>query len=206
MKDFETWLSEVKLWKMSTANVNWLKDCHAAILTLRLPESSEIRRHIIETLKPEEMAGDDGWNAVIKLIEEHYKMDDVAGSFSVWRDFRKLERQPEQTIDQYILSYDRFMNLMKRHKMDLPPMIHGLNLIYSSKLSDNDLKIVMREVDNDKPEDMYKDAKKSLKKYLGTSSVSSKVSDNNGANGNPAVSVVSPITNSEVKQEILFSS
>ena len=84
MKDFETWLSEVKLWKMSTANVSWLKDCHAAILTLRLPESSEIRRHIIETLKPEEMAGDDGWNAVIKLIEEHYKMDDVAGSFSVW--------------------------------------------------------------------------------------------------------------------------
>ena len=89
-KDFETWLTEVKVWKLSTANVAWLKDSHAATLTLRLPEGSEIRRHILQTLQPEEMKGEDGWDAVIKLIEEHYKMDDVAGSFTYGRTFVNL--------------------------------------------------------------------------------------------------------------------
>ena len=91
-KDFEMWLTEVKVWKLSTANVPWLKDSHAATLVLRLPEGSEIRRHILQTLQPDDMKGENGWNAVIKLIEEHYKMDDVAGSFTVWKDFRELER------------------------------------------------------------------------------------------------------------------
>ena len=187
----------------SYLNVAWLKDSHAATLTLKLPEGSEIRRHILQSLQPEEMKGEDGWTAVIKLIEEHYKMDDVAGSFTVWKEFRELERQQDQSIDQYILSYERFVNRMKRYKIELPPKIHGLNLLYSSSLSSDDLKIVMREIDVDEPDQMYIKAKKSLKKYLGTSSVS-RVTNHNVPTSGGSVVAFTPAPAVQVKQETFF--
>ena len=121
MKDFEMWLAEVHLWKQATQNVPWLKDSHGATLTLGLPEGSEIRNHILQTIQPDDMKGDDGWAAVIELIKEHYRMDEVAGSFTVWKEFRELQRQQDQSVDQYILSYERFVNQMKRYKIELPP-------------------------------------------------------------------------------------
>ena len=50
--------------------------------------------------------------------------------------------------------------------------IHGLNLLCGASLKDDELRIAMREVDNENPNEMYNRAKKSLKKYYGSSSIS----------------------------------
>ena len=60
---------------------------------------------------------------------------------------------------------------MKRYKMKLGERVHGLNLLCGANLSDNELRITMREVDGDKPDEMYEQAKRSLKKYYGNSSI-----------------------------------
>ena len=50
--------------------------------------------------------------------------------------------------------------------------IHGLNLLCGASLKDDELRIAMREVDNENPNEMYNRAKKLLKKYYGSSSIS----------------------------------
>ena len=60
---------------------------------------------------------------------------------------------------------------MKRYKMELGERVHGLNLLCGANLSDDELRITMREVDGDKPDEMYEQAKRSLKKYYGNSSI-----------------------------------
>lgn len=84
----------------------------------------------------------------------------------------------EQTIDQYIMHYEKYKKKRKRFKTDLGERIHGLNerihglnLLYGAGLNDSELKIAMQEVDYDKPEDMYGQAKKALKKYYGSSAI-----------------------------------
>ena len=71
MKDFELWLREVKAWKVATSNVVGLKDVHGLQLALHLPEGSEIRHQIFDSIDTDDMKGDDGWKKIIDLLKKH---------------------------------------------------------------------------------------------------------------------------------------
>jgi len=141
------------------------------------------------------MKGDNGWTKLIDLIETYYSKDDNTSAFDTWKEFRNLSRKEGQTIEQYIMYYEKYKVRMERNNMNLGDRIHGLNLLCGANLNDSDLRLAMREVDGDQPTEMYKQAKKSLKKYFGVSAVS------NSQPKESAVSIETPL-----KQEIFFSS
>ena len=172
-KEFSLWLREVKAWKEATAGVAGLKNVHGLQLALHLPNSSEIRRQVFDTFDTNEMKGDNGWERVIELIETYYSKDDNTSAFETWKEFRTLSRKEGQTIEQYIMHYEKYKVRMERYNMNLGDRIHGLNLLCGANLNDSDLRLAMREVDGDQPNEMYKQAKKALKKYFGLSAVSS---------------------------------
>ena len=180
-KTFELWLREVKVWKAATDKVTGLSGVHGLQLALHLPEGSEIRTQVFDTIEPEQMQGDEGFKTVISLLERHYAKDESTTAFQTWRDFKSLSRSSDQTVDQYIMIYEQYKTRMKRYKMDLSERIHGLNLLCSANLDDDALRICMREVDNEKPETMFEDAKKSLKKYYGNSAISTAIMSNSQA-------------------------
>ena len=197
-KEFSLWLREAKAWKEATSAVTGLKEVHGLQLALHLPDGSEIRRQIFDTLDTDDMKGDAGWRSVINLIEKHYKKDDNTTAFETWKEFRNLVRKDDQNIEQYIMTYEKYKTRMKRFKMDLGERIHGLNLLCGANLSDSDLRIAMREVDGETPDQMYEQAKKALKKYFGNSAITSEKS-------NKAVDLIQS-QSPTVKQEPLFSS
>ena len=167
MKDFQLWLREVKAWKVSRSNV---VDVHGLQLTLHLPEGSEIRHQIFDSIDTDDMKFDDGWKKIIDLLKKHYSNDSTA-AFETWKEFRNFTRRLDQSIDQYIICYDQYKVRMKRYKMELGERVHGLDLLCGANLSDDELRITMREVDGVKPDEMYEQAKRSLKKYYGNSSI-----------------------------------
>ena len=99
-KEFSLWLREAKAWKVATSGVSGLKDVHGLQLALHLPDGTEIRRQIFDTLDTDEMIGEDGWKAVIDLLEKYYKKDDNTTAFDTWKEFRNLCRKEGQTIEQ----------------------------------------------------------------------------------------------------------
>ena len=117
------------------------------------------------------MKGDDGWKKIIDLLKKHYSKDDNTSAFETWKEFRNFTRRSDQSVDQYIMCYDQYKVRMKHYKMELGERVYGLNLLCGANLSDDELRITMREVDGDKPDEMYEQAKRSLKKYYGNSSI-----------------------------------
>ena len=49
--------------------------------------------------------------------------------------------------------------------------IHRLNLLCAASLTDDELRVAMREVDKENPNEMYNQVKELLKKYYGSSSI-----------------------------------
>lgn len=170
-KDFSLWLREVKAWKLATDKVPSLKDAHALQLALHLPEDSEIRQHIFNSLDADELCGSAGWTAVIKLIKGHYEKDDNTEAFDTWKTIRTMTRGESESIDDYIMRYEKCKIKMKRYDMTIGERVHGLNLLCGALLTNDELRIAMREIDGDKPDEMYKQAKGALKKYYGCSSL-----------------------------------
>ena len=70
------------------------------------------------------------------------------------------------------MCYEKYKVRMRRFNMELGERIHGSNLLCGASLKDDELRIAMREVDNENPNEMYNQAKKLLKKYYGSSSIS----------------------------------
>ena len=80
-KEFSLWLREVKAWKLATSSVAGLKNAHALQLALHLPEGSEIRHQVFDTIDTDDLVGEDGWTKIIALLEKHYKKDDNTTAF-----------------------------------------------------------------------------------------------------------------------------
>ena len=147
----------MKDWKAATRSVTGLSGVHGLQSALHLPE----------------MMGDAGFDAIVAVLEQHYAKDENTNAFQTWKEFKSLKRDDTQTVANFIMQYEQYKSKMKRFKMDLTERIHGLNLLCSANLSDDALRICMREVDADQPDQMFENAKKALKKYYGVSAVSS---------------------------------
>ncbi len=139
-KDFSLWLKEVEAWKLATVNVSSLKNTHGLQLALGLPEDSEVRQHVFNTLKTEELAGETGWVSILNLENSE--------AFETWKIIRSIVRKDNETIDDYIMRYEKCKMKMIRYKMDIGERVHGYNLLCRANLSMNDLRISMREIDN----------------------------------------------------------
>ena len=83
-------------------------------------------------------------------------------------------KKPDQTMDQYIMAYDDYKTKLEKYSMKLPERIHALNILSSSCLNDSELRIAVREVDLEKPDEMHKQAKSALKKYFGIYAINGK--------------------------------
>ena len=76
-----------------------MKNVHSLQLKLHLPEGSEIRRQIFDTLDTDDLKGKAGWTAVIELLKQHYEKDDNTTAFETWREFKHFCLKDGQTID-----------------------------------------------------------------------------------------------------------
>ena len=92
-------------------------------------------------LDTEQMTGDDCWKTVIELLESYYKKDNNAEAFDTWKEFRTLCRKGNQTIEDYMMIYEKLK--MKRYSMDLGERVHGLNLLCGANLQDDELRIAI---------------------------------------------------------------
>ena len=75
-KEFSVWFRQAKVRKCATESTIRLKNAHGLQLALHLPEGIEICRQIFDKLKTDEMKVENGWKAVIELLETHYQIDE----------------------------------------------------------------------------------------------------------------------------------
>ena len=52
------------------------------------------------------MKGENGWKAVIELLETHQKDNNLL-AFETWREFHTFNRKEGQSINDYIMCYEK---------------------------------------------------------------------------------------------------
>ena len=118
-KEFLLWLRVALAWKCTTESINELKNVHGLQLALHLPEGSEIICQIFDTLDTNDLKGEARWTTVTELLKQYYEKDDNTTAFETWREFKNFCRKDGQTVDDYVISYEKYQVKMGRFKMDL---------------------------------------------------------------------------------------
>ena len=78
-----------------------------------------------------------------------------------------MKKQEHKSIDDFINKYEKSVVDLKGDGAVLPEELYAMQLIDAVNIPDKDIKIILTGIDYEKKEEMFKDAKKSLRKFLG---------------------------------------
>ena len=99
-----------------------------------------------------------------------------------WGEFRKLSCDKGQTINNYIICYEKCQVKMRWFKKDLVGPVHRPFLFFyfffETNLFNDELCLAIHKVNTEYPGEIYIQTKRSLKKYFKSSTIS-----NNSTNG-----------------------
>ena len=167
---YESYMANVEVWKLLCGLP---KTEQGIMLWYNLPDdhSSDIKAKIFNEVGVEKLKSEGGLDTFVAAMDEAFKPEAEVKAYEVFVDFFvDLKRKPDEKIKDFIVRFDKLANVAKKHNMSLSETVLGLKLLHDAGLSPTDKKLVMSEVNFQKPEGVYKEAKLGLAKYLTDSS------------------------------------
>ena len=165
-ESYESYMANVEVWKLLCGLP---KTEQGIMLWYNLPDdhSSDIKAKIYNEVGVEKLKAEDGLDSFVKAMDEAFKPEAEVKAYEVFVDFFvNFKRKPVEKIKDFIVRFDKHANAAKKHNMSLSETVLGLKLLHDAGLSPTDKKLVTSEVNFQKPEGVYKDAKLGLAKYL----------------------------------------
>ena len=165
-ENFRTYMEEVSLWKEVC---ELPEEKQGIVLWLALPRDhpSDIKELILAKIGDEELKKKTGVKKFIEAMNEAFKPSNESRELEIYTEYYvKMKRKEDEKVSDFVNRFDKAANFAKRHKMDLPTKVKGLKLLHDAGLTEQDMKLVLTEIDFEKEEEVYKDAKMGLAKYM----------------------------------------
>ncbi len=167
-KTYERYKLELKAWQKIT---DIPKKKQGIAIALSLPEdgnnTSGIREKVFEEVDLDALETDTGLDTLITFFDKHLAKDDLADTYEKFEDFEDFERKQELPITEYIQNYDQKYNRLVKLKIVLPPAILAFKLLKRASLTPDQRMLVLTGMDFKQKENLYEQAKTSLRKFLG---------------------------------------
>ena len=110
-------------------------------------------------------------SVLFEVLDKYLLVDELMNSWNKFEDFEKFEGKPGQNIGEYVADFDlKFRKLEKLH-IKLPPEILAFKLLRNANLSKQERMFVLTGVYFADKENMYKETKHSLLKFMGDMTV-----------------------------------
>ena len=159
---------EVEAWEIIT-NIAQAK--RAIVLALNLEE--DVKNRIFENVTMADLNKNTGVRDVIKYIKNTYGKDELTDSRESYKDFRDYKRKTGQDIGEYISEFSSRVNKLKNKGVTVVNEILAFELIERANITAVEEKLVCTGIDFSKKDDMFEDAKNSLKKFIRDTAIES---------------------------------
>ena len=163
-KSYERYKQELTAWREIT---DLSKEKQGIAIALSLPENDNIREKVFDEIDLSDLKKNDGFESLIEFLDKHLGKDDLADSLEKFEDFEDFRREKGQPISDFISLFDQKYHRIEKKDMVLPPAILAFKLLKCSNITKAEKMLVMTGIDYSKPDQMYEQAKKSLKKFKG---------------------------------------
>ena len=166
VENFRTYMEEVDLWR-TLEEVG--EEQQGIVLWLSLPRNhpSDVKELIMARVGSEELKKATGVEKFVEAMNEAFGPTKESKEMEIYEEYyTKMKRKQEEKMSDFVNRFDKAANLAKRHKMDLPTKVKGMKLLYDAGLTDHDRKLVLTEVNFNQEEEVYKQTRSGIAKYL----------------------------------------
>ena len=110
---------------------------------------------------------DTGVDDILKVLDGRFKEDQLALKKKAWHAFIKTKRSQGEEIDSYIDNFEENVTNLRKLGRDLDDETLALQLMENASLSDEISQLVLSGI-NEKSNNIFDQAKKSMRKYMGS--------------------------------------
>ena len=137
---YEAWRKEMKFWEQAT-NVKSAQRASVVFLSL----SGKAREAVLE-LEPEDLNVEAGLTLLYAKLDSLFKTDSDQAAFAAYENFEKFSRSDNMSMSDYKVEFDRLVQQLKHHKMELPEPVLAYRALKSANLSENDERLIRATV------------------------------------------------------------
>ena len=105
------------------------KKKQAVTVALAFPEGSEVRSKIFEEVNIDDLAKDDGVQALLGQLDKWYKKDEMSAAYEAWTRFDSYKKGREDTMEKYILEFVKRNTALEKFKVSIPKCILAFKLL-----------------------------------------------------------------------------
>ena len=168
--NYELWKLQTEAWTFVT-EMSTKKQAIAVALNLPEDDKWKIKEKVFGKLELDVLNSENGMSVLFEFLDKYLLEDELMNSWNKFEDFEKFERKPGQKFGEYVADFDlKFIKLEKLH-IKLPPEILAFKLLRNANLSKQERMFVLTGVDFADKENMYKETKYSLLKFMGDMTV-----------------------------------
>ena len=157
---------ETQAWTVVT---EMSKEKQAVAVALSLPEDDErkIKEKVFGELQLDVLSSENGMGVLFKFLDKYLLEDELMNSWNKFEDFEKFERKPGQNIREYVADFDLKFRKLEKLNIKLPSEILAFKLLKNANLRKQERMIVLTGVNFADKENMYKQTKHTLRKFMG---------------------------------------
>ena len=178
-KTYDRWKGEIAAWEI-VCKIE--KKERALAVALSLPEGSEVRDKVFGEVNIQSLNTDDGMNLLIQQLDKWYKKDELSGAYEAWTKFDSYRKEKEESMEKYILEFDKRSKALCKYKVDIPNCILAFKILDCAGLDIKEKQLVLTAVTFDNPNMMYDLMKSALRKFFGSQEILSLNSENAATN------------------------
>ena len=178
-QNYELFKKEINIWEKITSIE---KDKQGLHVLLNLPGKDRdphgIKDKLLEVCDIDDLGKDDGLKSLLATMDKYLGKDDLEDAWDRFQCFEDCKKSPSESWFDYITNFDNNYERIKSKGITLPASILAFKLLKGADLNDEERLIIMTGLDFTKKDELYNQAKKSLKKFkCGVGTASSAVND-----------------------------
>ena len=127
--EYERWRKEMKLWEIAT-NIIPKKRAATVFLTL----SGKAREAVLE-MDTDDLSSDDGMTKLYEKLDSLFKVDKDQAALDAYEKFEKYTRIEKMSMTDYRVEFDRLVQQLKVHSIELPEPVLAYRALKSANLS-----------------------------------------------------------------------
>ena len=164
--DYELWKLETQAWTVVT-DIRVEKQAVAVALNIPGDDKRKLKEKVFGELGLSALNSENGMKNLFRFLDRYLLEDEVMSSWRRFEDFEKFERKHGQNIRDYVDNFDFKSSIVEKLHVKLPSEILALKLLSKANLTERERMIVLTGVNFNDKENMYRNAKNSLIKFMG---------------------------------------
>ena len=179
--NYKVWKNKLDLWKICSNVVCSIPPKEQGIIVLlqSIVDNKKAEK-AVSMLSAHDLNRETGLSVLTEKLDNAFKDEIIEDTYSIYLKFTNLKKQPNMSMNDYIIEFENLSHEMKIHNMALPDTVLAFKILEGAMITDNQQQMALTLAS-------FKSMKGALKRIFGEKSYMNSLNDDSHISSEPTI-------------------